>query len=158
MNDPTPQPEQDRSWLLVVLLVLLLLANGGNVGGAKSPTKTLPTVPSVFTLYDDDPKAVIDLQSNHAGQYDVLFSNADGAIQTWVLKDQNGKFLKYGLKEPVPDPDPKFVGPWVKEAYDIAKATGKTPWTVASGPNGKGFSGLTPDGQQAAAVLKVIGK
>lgn len=155
---PTPQPQQDNSWLLWVLIAFLVYMQfSGGVGGGTSPTKNLPAVPSVLTLYDADPVKLLDLQKNHAGQYDVIWSTNDTSVQQWTLKTQGGEFLKYGVAEP--KPDEKDVGAWVVEAYDLAKKAPSVPWTVASGPNGKGFSGPTPDGQDAAAKsLKVIGK
>lgn len=149
--------QKDYSWVLVLLIVgYVFLTNNNLVGGGSSPTKTLPSVPSVFTLFDDTPEAVLALETGHKGQYDVLQSNADDSIQKWVLVDQKGIYLKYGTKEPVPDE--KNAGTWAIEAYNVAKTAGKVPWTVAAGPNGKGFSGPTPDGQEAAKALKVIGK
>jgi hypothetical protein len=52
-----------------------------------------------------------------------------------------------------------MAGDWAVEAYNIAKAAGKLPYTVAAGPNNRGYSGPTPDGQaDASTKLKVIGK
>lgn len=159
--DPSPESQPkppDYTWVLILVIGYFLLSGGSIGGGAKAPTKNIPDVPSVFTLFDDDPKAVQELDKAHPGQADVMASIADDSIRLWTTKTQGGKWLLYGTKGPAPDPDPKFAGPWAKEAYDLAKAAGKLPWTIAAGPNGKGFSGPTPDGQKAADSLKVIGK
>ena len=160
MPQPAPQPApNNNNWILYLLIIWLVLKpviNGPAIGGS-SPTKTLPAVPSVLVLYDDDAKATLDLDTNHKGQADVITSIADGSAKDWVKVKQGGIWLTYGLKEPAPDA--KMSGDWASEAYTVAKAAGKTPYMVASSPKGKGFSGLVPDGtitEAQAATLKAL--
>jgi len=159
MADPTPQPapqpaSPDYSLLLMLLIAYLLLSGG--IGGGSSPTKIIPAKPAALTVFDDDPASV---QAMPPGLRDVIDSTADDAILTWFTKGQGGQWLKYGTKEPVPDP--KLAGnDWAVEAYQVWVDAGKkVPWTVASGPTGRGYSGPTPADQVSAAkLLKVTGK
>lgn len=165
MPDPTPQPapqptpQPDYSgWLIILVVAYILLTRGGG-GGSTSPTKIIPPAPAALTVFDDTPDALIALTKDHPGVVDVIDSTVDGSILKWYKKDKSGQWLKYGTQEP--PPDPKLAdNAWAVEAYQVWIDAGKkVPWTVASGPTGKGYSGPTPDGQEAAAkLLKVTGK
>ena len=135
------QQQTDYTGIVILLILAALIFGGG--GGSKSPTATLPQVPSVFVLYDSDPQATQQLNTNHKGQSDVITSIADDSAKVAVTKGGKGVWYTYGTKEPAPDP--AKAGQWAAEAYAVAKAAGKTPWMVASTPSGKGYSGIVPD-------------
>lgn len=158
-RDPQPQPQQ-TNWLLWLVIAYLAyqVMSGGGVGGS-SPTKIIPSEPMALTVYDNDPAAKETLLNDHPGVADVIDSTADGSIQMWFRKEKSGKWLKYGIAEPAPDP--KIAGnDWAVEAYQVWVDAGKkVPYTVASGPTGRGYSGPTPDGQEAASkALKITSK
>ncbi len=154
-NDPQPQ-QTDYSVMVLLIIIALVFFNGGiGGGGEKSPTKTIPTVASVFVLYDSDPAATKDLDTSHKGQADVITSIADDSAKVAVTKGAKGVWLTYGTKEPAPVAEK--AGPWAAEAYTVATAAvnagGKLPWIVASTPAGKGYSGVVPDtGNDLAAA------
>jgi len=135
--------QSDYTGIIILLALAFLVFGGGDVGGSKSPTATLPQVASVFVLYDSDPQATLQLNTDHKGQSDVITSIADDSAKVAVTKGAKGNWYTYGTKEPAPDA--AKAGQWAAEAYAVAKAAGKTPWMVASTPGGKGYSGLVPD-------------
>jgi hypothetical protein len=142
----TPK-SNDVATLSIVGLLLLLLFAGGTGGGVAAPFST--PVPAVLNIFDSSPAGTQDMDNNHPGQAEVISSSAEGSARQWV-EQQGGLWENYGSKEP--EPDGKMAGTWYYDAWKYWKdhADGKVPYTVASGPKGRGYAGPTPDGQAAA--------
>ena len=93
-------------------------------------------------MYDATPSAVFELDKAHPGIADIITSTADGSVYDWVIKKQNGQFRKMGKADPAPFAD---TG-WQVDAHKAwQEKGGKTPWTVAASPNGRGLNQAPPE-------------